>query len=149
MIKSLVTHKVPIDPTLDIYEAMLKDDKKDQFLWTKVLRLTKMMYDNGVEVLSGTDIPNFGLVPGESLHHELELLVEAGISPLDVIKIAARNGADALGILDKVGTIEHGKEADMIVLAASPIYNISNTKKIEAIIDDGKLVDREKILLNR
>jgi imidazolonepropionase-like amidohydrolase len=149
MIKSLVTHKVPIDPTLDIYEAMLKDDKKDQFLWTKVLRLTKMMYDNGVEVLSGTDIPNFGLVPGESLHHELELLVEAGISPLDVIKIAARNGADALGILDKVGTIEHGKEADMIVLAASPIDNISNTKKIEAIIDDGKLVDREKILLNR
>jgi imidazolonepropionase-like amidohydrolase len=149
MIKSLVTHKVPIDPTLDIYEAMLKDDKKDQFLWTKVLRLTKMMYDNGVEVLSGTDIPNFGLVPGESLHHELELLVEAGISPLDVIKIAARNGADALGILDKVGTIEHGKEADMIVLRASPIYNISNTKKIEAIIDDGKLVDREKILLNR
>jgi imidazolonepropionase-like amidohydrolase len=149
MIKSLVTHKVPIDPTLDIYEAMLKDDKKDQFLWTKVLRLTKMMYDNGVEVLSGTDIPNFGLVPGESLHHELELLVEAGISPLDVIKIAARNGADALGILDKVGTIEHGKEADMIVLRASPIYDISNTKKIEAIIDDGKLVDREKILLNR
>jgi imidazolonepropionase-like amidohydrolase len=149
MIKSLVTHKVPIDPTLDIYEAMLKDNKKDQYLWPKVLRLTKMMYDNGVEVLSGTDIPNFGLVPGESLHHELELLVEAGISPLDVIKIAAGNGADALGILDKVGTIEHGKEADMIVLAANPIDNINNTKKIEAIIDDGKLIDREKILLNR
>jgi imidazolonepropionase-like amidohydrolase len=149
IIKSLVTHKVPIDPTLDIYEAMLKDNKKDQYLWPKVLRLTKMMYDNGVEVLSGTDIPNFGLVPGESLHHELELLVEAGISPLDVIKIAAGNGADALGILDKVGTIEHGKEADMIVLAANPIDNINNTKKIEAIIDDGKLIDREKILLNR
>jgi imidazolonepropionase-like amidohydrolase len=50
-----------------------------------------MMYDNGVEILSGTDIPNFGLVPGESLHHELELLVGAGISPLDVIKIACVN----------------------------------------------------------
>jgi imidazolonepropionase-like amidohydrolase len=89
------------------------------------------------------------IVPGESLHHELELLVEAGISPLDVIKIATRNGADALGILNKVGTIESGKEADMIVLAANPIDNISNTKNIEAIINDGKLVDRERILLNR
>jgi imidazolonepropionase-like amidohydrolase len=149
MIKSLVTHEVPIDPTLDIYEAMLKDDTNDQYLWSKVLRVAKMMYDNGVEILSGTDIPNFGLIPGESLHHELELLVESGISPLGVIKIATRNGADALGILNKVGTVENGKEADMIVLAANPIDNISNTKKIEAIINDGKLVDREKILLNR
>jgi imidazolonepropionase-like amidohydrolase len=149
MIKSLVTHRVPIDPTLDIYEAMLKDDKNDQYLWPKVLGLTKMMYDNGVEPLSGTDIPNFGLVPGESLHHELELLVEAGISPLDVIKIATRNGAEALGILNKVGTIENGKEADMIVIATNPIDNIGNTKDIEAIINDGKLVNRKEILLNQ
>ena len=48
-----------------------------------------------------------------------------------------------------MGTIENGKEADMIVLAANPIDNISNTKKIEAIINDGKLVDRERISLNR
>ena len=149
MIKSLVTHRVPIDPTLDIYEAMLKDDKNDQYLWPKVLGLTKMMYNNGVELLSGTDIPNFGLVPGESLHHELELMVEAGISPLDVIKIATRNGAEALGILNKVGTIETGKEADMIVIATNPIDNISNTKNIEAIINDGKLVNRKEILLNQ
>jgi imidazolonepropionase-like amidohydrolase len=149
MIKSLVKHRVPVDPTLDIYEAMLKDDKKDQYLWPKVLQLTKLMYDNGVEILSGTDIPNLGLIPGESLHRELELLVEAGISPLDVIKIATRNGADALGILNKVGTIEPGKEADMIVLTANPVTNISNTKKIEAIINEGKFVDREKILLDR
>jgi imidazolonepropionase-like amidohydrolase len=101
-----------------------------------------------VLVLSGTDIPNFGLEPGESLHHELELLVEAGISPLNVIKIATRNGAHALGILNKVGTIENGKEADIIVLVANPIDNISNIKKIEAIINNGKLFDREKTLSN-
>lgn len=149
MIKSLVTHRVPIDPTLDIYEAMLKEDKNDRYLWPKVLQLTKMMYDSGVQILSGTDIPNFGLIPGKSLHHELELLVEAGINPLDVIKIATRNGANALGILNKTGTIENGKEANMIILAANPIDNISNTQKIEAIINDGKFVDRDKILLNR
>ncbi|MFY9871743.1 MAG: amidohydrolase family protein [Candidatus Nitrosopolaris sp.] len=149
MIRSLVKHRVPVDPTLDIYGAILKDDTKDRYLWPKVLQLTKMMYDNGVEILSGTDIPNFGLVPGESLHHELELLVEAGISPLDVIKIATRNGADAIGILNKVGTIERGKEADLIVLTANPVTNISSTKKIGAVINDGKFVDREKILSNR
>jgi imidazolonepropionase-like amidohydrolase len=82
------------------------------------------MIDNGVEILSGTDIPNFGLVPGESLHHELWLLVEAGISHLEVIKIATRNVADILGILNKVGTIEHGKEADMVILVANSIDNI-------------------------
>ena len=73
---------------------------------------------------------------------------EPTFQTLDVIKIAARNGAYAQGILDEVGTIERGKEADMIVLAANPIDNINNTK-IEAIIDDGNLVDRETILLNR
>ena len=55
-----------------------------------------MMYDNGIPILSGTDIPNFDLVPGASLHHELEILVEAGIPPLEVIKIATNNGAQAL-----------------------------------------------------
>jgi imidazolonepropionase-like amidohydrolase len=49
-----------------------------------------MLYDNGVVLLSGSDIPNFDLVPGASLHHELEILVEAGIPPLEAIKIATR-----------------------------------------------------------
>jgi imidazolonepropionase-like amidohydrolase len=87
----------------------------NQYLWSKVLQLSKMLYDNGVTILSGTDIPNFDLVPGASLHHELELLVEAGIPPLEVIKIATRNGAQALGIEEDVGTIEPGKQADMII----------------------------------
>jgi imidazolonepropionase-like amidohydrolase len=69
-----------------------------------------MLYDNGVTILSGTDIPNFDLVPGVSLHHELEILVEAGIPPLEVIKIATKNGAQALGIEEDVGTIEPGNK---------------------------------------
>ena len=99
------------------------------------------MYDNGVPILSGTDIPNFDLVPGASLHHELELLVEAGIPPLEVIKIATRNGAQALGIEEEVGTIESGKQADMIILSDNPVDDISNTKKIEAVINNGQLID--------
>ena len=101
-----------------------------------------MMYDNGVTILSGSDIPNFDLVPGASLHHELELLVEAGISPLEVIKIATRNGAQALGIDKDVGTIEPGKEADMIILSDNPVVSITNTKKIEAVINNGHVIKR-------
>ena len=106
------------------------------------MQLTKKLDDNGVTILSGSDIPNFDLAPGASLHHELELLVEAGIPPLEIIKIATRNGAQALGIEKDVGTIELGKQADMIILSDNPIDSISNTKKIEAVINNGRFVKR-------
>jgi imidazolonepropionase-like amidohydrolase len=138
MIKAVASNSIPVDPTLDIYEAMVKEEPQQQYLWPKILKITKMLYDNGVPILSGTDIPNFDLVPGASLHHELELLVEAGISPLEVIKIATSNGAKALDIEEDTGTIEPGKQADMIVLSENPLDDISNTKKIEAVINNGQ-----------
>jgi imidazolonepropionase-like amidohydrolase len=141
MISALVSNDIPVDPTLDIYEIITKESEH-HYLWPKVLQLTKMLYDNGVTILSGTDIPNFDLVPGASLHHELEILVEAGIPPLEVIKIATRNGAQALGIEEDVGTIESGKQADMIVLSDNPVNEINNTKKIEAVINNGQLIER-------
>jgi imidazolonepropionase-like amidohydrolase len=143
MINALVKNKIPVDPTLSIYEAMLKDDPQNQHLWSKVLQLTKILYDHGVTIMSGTDIPNFGLIPGISLHHELELLVKSGINPLNVIKIATGNGAEALGILDDVGTIESGKQADMIILNANPIRNIRNIGAIEGVIEDGQFFNHK------
>jgi imidazolonepropionase-like amidohydrolase len=142
MIKAVANNSIPVDPTLDIYEAMVKGEPQYQYLRPKILRLTKMMYDNRVPILSGTDIPNFDLVPGASLHHELELLVEAGISPIEVIKIATSNGAQALDIEGDVGTIAPGKQADMVVLSENPLDDISNTKKIEAVINNGQFIDR-------
>ena len=141
MIKVLISNNIPVDPTLDIYEAMIKEEPQNQYLWPKVLQLTKMLYDNGITILSGTDIPNFDLVPGSSLHHELEILVEAGIPPLEVIKIATRNGAQALGIEEDVGTVEPGKQADMIILSDNPVSEISNTKKIEAVFNNGQFIE--------
>ena len=142
MISALVNNDIPVDPTLDIYEIITKEESQHQYLWPKVLQLTKMLYDNGVTILSGSDIPNFDLVPGASLHHELELLVEAGISPLEIIKIATRNGAHALGIEEEVGTVEAGKQADMIILSDNPLDDISNTMKIEAVINNGHFIKR-------
>ena len=89
------------------------------------------MHDAGVKLMSGTDIPNFGLVAGKSLHRELELLEDSGISASEVIRIATRNGAESLGILNNTGTIEKGKQADMLVLLSNPLENISNTKTLK------------------
>jgi imidazolonepropionase-like amidohydrolase len=100
----------------------------------------RVLNSYGVTILSGTDIPNFELVPGASLHHELELLVEAGITPLEVIKIATGKGAQALGIEEDVGTIESGKQADMIILSDNPVDDVSNTMKIEAVINNGHFI---------
>jgi predicted amidohydrolase YtcJ len=72
------------------------------------------------------------------------LLVEAGISPPEVNKIATRNGAQALGIERDVGTIESGKQADMIVPSENPSDNISNTEKIEGVIVDGQFIDSKQ-----
>lgn len=145
MINALVENDIPVDPTLSIYEAMLKDDGssnlQNQLRWAKVLQLTKIMHDKGVQILSGSDIPNFGLVPGASLHNELELLAQTGIKPLEVIEMATNNGAKALGIDDIVGTIQPEKQADLVVLSANPLENISNTKQIEAVMVDGKFTD--------
>jgi imidazolonepropionase-like amidohydrolase len=142
LIDALVSNNIPVDPTLGIYEAMIKEEPYNQYLWPKVLQLTKMLYENGVTILAGSDIPNFDLVPGASVHHELEIMVDAGIPPLEVIKIATSNGAQALDIERDVGTIEPGKQADMIVLSENPLDDISNTKKIEAVIDNGQLMNK-------
>src|SRR5918998_4133465 len=149
MVDALVENDIPVDPPLSIYEAMLKGDTHDDHFydpqnklrWAKVLKLTKIMYDNGVQILSGSDIPNFELIPGASLHNELELLVEAGIEPLEVIEIATNNGATALDIDEIVGTIQPQKQADMIILSANPVENISHSKTIEAVLVDGRFAD--------
>jgi imidazolonepropionase-like amidohydrolase len=145
MIDSLVQNQIPVDPTLNVYEEILVRptfaDPQNEQRWSKVLQLTKMMHDRGVKILSGTDIPNFELIPGESLHHELELLVEAGINASDVIEIATKNGAEALDLMNQTGTIEPGKEADILILSANPIDDIKNTKNIEATISNGRIIE--------
>ena len=120
-------------------------DTQNEERWSKVLQLTKMMHDNGVKILSGSDIPNLELVSGESLHHELELLVEAGINTSDVIKIATKNGAEALDLINQTGTIEAGKQADILILSANPIEDIGNTKRIDAVISNGRIIERSNI----
>ena len=141
MVESLSKNNVTVDPTLSIYEAMLSDHPNSKYLWSKLMGLTKKMYDNDVNILAGTDIPNFGLILGKSLHHELELLVETGIPQHEVIRIATINAAKSLELDDEVGTIELNKQADMVILSSNPLEDIRNTQDIYMVINNGKLID--------
>lgn len=88
----------------------------------------------GVQMLAGTDPPTRDIFPGFSLHDELGLLVEAGLTPLEALQSATLNPAKCLGVTDRFGTIEKGKVADLVLLEADPLVDIANTKKIAAVV---------------
>jgi imidazolonepropionase-like amidohydrolase len=101
----------------------------------------------GVKIVAGTDGPGIGsLLPGFGLHRELELLVESGLSPLQALHAATLTAAEALGKDDRLGTIEPGKFADMVVLDADPLQDIQNLRKIHLVVQGGKTYEREALL---
>ena len=105
-------------------------------------KMIKNMHQAGVGLLAGTDCDVDLIVPGYHLHKELHLFVEAGLSPLEALQTATLNAARYFGKVDEFGTIEEGKRADLILLQANPLDDISNTLQIEAIIHDGEYMDR-------
>jgi imidazolonepropionase-like amidohydrolase len=111
--------------------------------WPNVLAFTKHLYDAGVLITAGTDMGNPWTIPGVSFHRELELLVSAGIKPLEVLSIATRNGAQSLGILSDVGTVAVGKHADLVALRADPTKDIRNTRRIAWVMQRGKVLPQE------
>lgn len=94
----------------------------------------------GANVVAGTDAGP-AVIPGISLHRELELLVAAGLSPMRAIMAATKVGAAYLGKANDLGTIEEGKLADLIVIRGNPLENIRHTREIEVVIKDGEIVD--------
>ena len=98
--------------------------------------------DAGVPMLAGTDGGNPGVFQGYSVHRELELLEAAGLSPWAVLRSATTNAASFLG--HRWG-VEPGDEATLVVLDASPLESIANTKRIHAVIQAGVVVDREAL----
>ena len=81
-----------------------------------------------------------------SFHRELELLVESGISVADVLTIATANGAKALKLSETTGSIEAGKDADLVLLRENPLEDISNTRSIERVVLDGRVLSPSELL---
>ena len=103
------------------------------------LSLVKTMHEEGVRIIAGTDTPIGYLTPGYSLHKELELLAEAGLSNIEVLRSATITPAEFLGLEDQIGTIEVGKLADLVILDKNPLESISNTQSIHRVISKGQI----------
>jgi imidazolonepropionase-like amidohydrolase len=95
----------------------------------------------GVKLLAGTDMPQAFVYPGFSLHDELALLVQSGLTPLEALRTATYNPAEFLGALDSLGTVAQGKLADLVLLDADPLADIHNTRRISAVIANGRVFD--------
>lgn len=115
-------------------------------IWRRMQALVRAYQDGGMLLTAGSDEPNSWIVPGPSLHTELELLVEAGLSPLQVLTIATRNGAESLGIQNETGTVTPGKRADLVLLDRDPTENIRNTRAIALVVQRGRVLRPADIL---
>ncbi|MDO6675603.1 amidohydrolase family protein [Tenacibaculum sp. 1_MG-2023] len=108
-------------------------------------QIVKAFKEEGVPMLAGTDAGISGIVWGFSLHDELELLVDAGLTNEEALASATSLPAEWLEIGDKIGTIETGKFADLILLDKNPLTDINNTRTISGMFVDGKWLDKTKI----
>lgn len=107
---------------------------------------TKTLYDAGVTIAVATDVGMIGLAAGSSMHLELRDLNEAGIPTDYLIHAATFNSARVAGVEDDYGTIEAGKYADFLILAADPIADIANLQKIEQVVKHGQAFNQNELL---
>jgi len=107
------------------------------------LQMVGAMHRAGVPFLAGTDAaPGVYIMPGFSLHDELANFVEAGFTPIESLQTATSGPARFSGLENRYGAVEAGKIADLVLLSANPLDDIHNTKKITAVIVNGRLFDR-------
>jgi imidazolonepropionase-like amidohydrolase len=103
--------------------------------------MVKALFDAGVPIVAGTD----GALPGYSLLRSIEMYVEAGLTPMQAIEAATRVPAESIGRAKDSGTIEAGKRADLIVLDANPLDNISNIRRLRWVIANGRVMEPAKL----
>lgn len=118
-------------------------DQRYRDSFTKMLALVKALHDNGITIVAGTDA-----LPGFALHRELELYVKAGIPAPEVLRIATLTAATVARRADRLGSVEAGKLADLVIVDGDPTSNISDIRKVVTVIKDGLIyqsaeIDRE------
>jgi hypothetical protein len=117
-----------------------------QVIWGKMEELEKRFFRSGGLLVAGTDPTGYGgVIAGYGSWRTIELLVEAGLTPLEAIQVATFNGARLLGIDGVTGSVETGKAADLVVVAGNPAKDISDLRKAELVFKDGVGFDSQKL----
>jgi imidazolonepropionase-like amidohydrolase len=138
--------KAEVEGWLKFSKRFSPDNRKmRESVFQRSLEIVKIMHRAGVPLLAGTDVGNPYVYAGSSLHDELAWLVRAGLTPHAALQTATLNPAKFLGMESSLGTIAEGKIADLVLLDADPLADINNTKKINAVITDGKLLRRAEL----
>ena len=176
LVKKLIEKRVALTSTLPVFETftpgrplppgleVLTPPLKEQFernhartaqnqqsvyskLFPKALALEHAFAKAGGLLIAGTDpTGGGGVVPGFSNHRQIELLVEAGFSPVEAISIATLNGARYLGREARIGTIAPGKQADLVVVNGDPSRTIADVRKVETVFKNGVGFDPAKLI---
>lgn len=110
--------------------------------YRKGLTLTNEAYRAGVPVMLGTDAGDTFVFPGASLHDELGEVVKAGLSPAEALRAATLSGATYLGRTADFGTVQSGRFADLVLLDANPLDDIGNSRRIHAVLLNGRVYNR-------
>jgi enamidase len=150
----------PLPPGLDVLTPQLKEQFERNYertsrnqqsnytaLFPKAMRLERAFVRAGGNLIAGTDpTGGGGVIPGYSNQRQLELLVEAGFSPLEAIRIGTLNGATFLGRGAQVGSIAVGKQADLIVVSGNPAANIGDIRNVDTVFRQGVGYDPVKLI---
>ncbi len=123
-------------------QDLASPDEESQVRWSNILANTLALHRSGARVILGTDAGVVGTYHGWAALRELELMVEAGLSPLDAIEAGTRDSADCLGLLPDRGTIEIGKRADLVLIEGKPYQNIHDIWRIRRVFLNGRDIDR-------
>ncbi len=127
----------------------ISEDRIKYSDWLK--KMTSKINQAGIDIMAGTDCPIFFLTPGLSLHEELALLVESGLTAAEALEAATLAPARYFNLEEELGLIKDGYLADLVILNSNPLDDIGNTKEIDAVIREGKLrsrTDLDQMLLN-
>ncbi len=117
--------------------ATIPQFRKDYTQW--MLNMALKVHKAGIPMMAGTDTPIGFLTPGLSLHEELLVMVEAGLTPQEALKTATINPARYFNLENELGSIKEGHWADLVMLSANPLEDIRNTLRIIAVVKQGKL----------
>ncbi len=131
----------------EAYKQGAPEDTKAAYkdLYNLHLKLVKLLKEEGVKMLAGSDMTGIYCIPGFSLHQEFRELSKAGLSPLEILQMTTLNGAEFLNREATMGSVEEGKSADLVLLDANPIENAGNLEKIHAVVLKGRYFPKAEL----